>query len=125
MAMNTARNEVASLLQSALPDDVAFYPYHQGPEVVTKRTVLVFTDEVVQTELPKTWNYKFQVYLFSPLTAIGKGDDELDAFLEDVLDALEGNAIPNTVTWERATRIAFRETLPAYQITINVLINRA
>jgi len=123
--MNTGRAEVIGLLQVALPNTIAVIQYQQGLDNLKKPTVMVVVNEVTPSAVRKAaWNYQFDLYAMVPQTAKGTSDDALDDLMEVVLNALEGSAIPNGVTWTKATRATFEEKFPAYNISINVLITR-
>ena len=122
--MNTGRSEVINLLKASLPSTVDVIEYQQNVENISKQTLMVVTKDINPTDLHLTWRYGFDLYVMTPLTKTGTSDDELDAFLEDVLDALEGSEIPNNVTWQSATRASFEGKFPAFTVAIQVLMTR-
>jgi hypothetical protein len=115
----TARNELVTLLDGLLPTDVDVIPYARAIDAPKRSTVLVRIDEVVPDPLPQVWRgYKFALVLIAARTdPDGPADDELDALLEDVLYAIDQS---DTITWDKASRAVYRDTNPAYEVTLNV-----
>jgi hypothetical protein len=101
-------------------EDVDILPYATSITEPAGKTLIVRLDEVLpHPEAPQKWNlYRFALILVTALTESGAADDDLDAFLEDVLFAIgkTGN-----ITWSKATRATYQDTTyPAYEVTLDV-----
>jgi hypothetical protein len=121
----TARQAVIDALTAqvgpGLPlDGVRVIGYARTIDPPTTPTVLVRVDTVTPGgPLRQAWRtYGFALVLIPPTTEAGTADDELDAFLEDVLHAVE--QAPD-LTWTRAQRGTYQDTTyPAYEVTLDV-----
>lgn len=123
--MGTARNQVVALLAGVLPADITVLPYARQIDPPSRPTVMVRVDEVRPSPHANGFrDYGFALVLVSHLTAAGPADDELDGLLEDVLYALEQDAIPNGVVVGTATRATYAETSPAYEVALTVTITK-
>lgn len=122
----TARDQVVTLLEAALNQaplslGVNVMPYSRDVETISKDTVMVRIDEVRPSTLPQCQRlYNFSLIVMVPQTTPGIADALLDELLENVLFALEGSAVPNSVVWEVATRATYEEKFPAYQVVLSV-----
>lgn len=125
----TARDQVVTLLEQTLNQpplslNVSVMPYSRDVETISKDTVMVRIDEVKPSAIPQIVRvYNFALIVMVPQTTPGIADALLDELLENVLFALEGSAIPNTVVWTLATRATYEEKFPAYQVDISVHFN--
>lgn len=121
---NTARALVAQMLAPlsapTRPRPVVVHKYLSPPETVAKHTVLLSVEEVRPAVAQGLREYDVALLLTVPKSMPGAADDELDLLLDDVLELLESNAVPNAVTWSKAERSTFREATPAYLVTLTV-----
>ena len=98
--------------------DVIGYARSIDPPAVN--TVLVRLDDVVPSpDNPQAENlHHYSLILLTPLTEPGAADDELEAFLEDVLFAV---AKAGNLTWSKATRATYQGTnYPAFEVALDV-----
>ena len=117
--MTLPRDLVVDALQATAPDGVQVEPYARVLDNVAKRTVMVRVDTVKPrrdvAQAHRT--YGCAVLVIAPTTDAGPADDELDALLEDVLEAIE---LSPDLDWSEAKRATLDDIWPAYEITLTV-----
>ena len=108
----SARTDLADALRTALPagwrviaSDVA--------GTVGKPTVLVYRAEVTHRGEGGLRDNTLTVVVVGPKQI--DPDDDLDGYLDDVLDVLDATPLP--VAWTTAERSVYDDTFPAYKIT--------
>ena len=119
--MSTPRNALADRLAAGLPTSVRVVPYARNIDAPKRPTVMARVDEVLPHEQAPTTHrlYRFTAILIaSKVAPDGPADDELDALLQLVLDAVDDD---DTMAWTRATRATWLDTtLPAYEVAVEV-----
>lgn len=114
----TVRADTVQLLGELLPEDVHVISYSRAAvESLQGTTVMVRLDRIEpETDVPQaTRRYTFGLIVITPLTEAPAADDELDAAVEDVIDALDQHP---RFTWQGAERAVFEGTqTPCYQVT--------
>lgn len=90
-----------------------------GPTDPPQRaTVLVGSSQVTPPTVACAARvYAVRVWVITPLTAPGAGDDAVDALLDAALDGLDAAGIG----WSDATRGVWAEQYPSYVITVEVV----
>jgi hypothetical protein len=109
-----ARTDIGELLM--LPD-VTVVPFSRNVDAPDRRTVIVEVDTVTpaSTACPGVV-VDLAVWLITPYTDPGPADDDLDAFLGDVVTVLDLAG----VNWTTAKRGVWGESYPAYRMTVEV-----
>lgn len=122
--MSAYRSAVATVLTAALGDTATVMPYARQVDTISRRTVMLRIDRVNrEPRAPLAERrYTFALVLLTPLTTpTGPADDDLDAFLDDVLDAID--AAQHLPSWTEARRAVYDERLPAYEVDLPVKFN--
>lgn len=119
----TARAVVVEALQAALATtNVVVMPYAKDLDNLWSPIAMVVLDKVEPSKIPQAWrDYSFSLYVVTPKTEPGRGDEELDATLEDVLTVLDEHA---TLTWSAAERGTFVDAWPCYTITVQLTFQK-
>lgn len=117
----TARDVVVAAVRAAMPADVTVLAYARDTDP-SGPVVMVRVDEVrPNAAQPQALrDYTFGVLAVVPQTTPGSADDALDALLEDVLHGLDQ---ADGLTWTTAARAVFEDRLPAYEVTVSVVVN--
>lgn len=115
----TPRQLVVDALAAVLPHlHVDAYARHITP---SRPTLMVLLDQVQpQPAVPLGRAHVFHLWLIVPATKAGPADDDLDARLVTVLDALDLSPV---ITWTDARRAIYEDAQPAYDITVTVEID--
>jgi hypothetical protein len=118
----TLRAQIATALAANLPANVKIIDNPRSLDGVEAKRPVV---QLYRTRLAKapnalgTLQHTFAIWLISPNVDPRKSDDNLDEYLDVVLDAI--NAI-QYVTWTDAVRSVYGDQqAPAYEITANVI----
>lgn len=102
--------------------EVRVRPYATGLGTITGPTVLVRVDTITPAALPHAWlTYEVALAVLSGLSDLSAAEDELDALLLDVLYAVDEC---DQLTWDRATRATFDDTLHGYSVVLTVHVSR-
>lgn len=121
-----ARDQIVAVLQDGLPAGIDVIAYARNIDPPNKSTVMVRLDRVVPSRAASgLWDVDAALVLISAQTTPGAADDELDGLLQDVLYALDSQAVANALRWSEATRAVFGEpdpTNPAYEVAITTSI---
>lgn len=112
----TARTEVMAVLQAAFPSDVRLIPYARDIDVPTEPIVMVRVDAVRPGPTSGSRTYDVALIVCPVGSDSEQAEDSLDALTEDVLGALESNAVANAITWSTAERATFADKFPCYEI---------
>lgn len=118
----TARALLAEVLEPLAADDLSVESYLRAPDTVAKRMVLISMEEVAPATAGLGMrDYQAQLVVVVPTTTTGPADDDLDQLLDDVLDLLDSNDIPNAVTWSKAKRGTYKDGVsPAFLVDVTV-----
>lgn len=113
---------LAPLAAPASPSRATIESYLRAPETLAKRMVLISVEEVATSPAGLGMrDYSARLVVAVPTTTTGPADDDLDELLDDVLDLLDSNDVPNAVTWTKATRGTYRNSdAPAYLVDVTV-----
>lgn len=114
MSISTVRTDVAAAIAAALPDvDVIAWP--RSADVPNARRVVLGTASVEPAGTACPWRtVKLDAWCVTPYTDPGPADDDLEALLADVLDALDAAGI----AWTTADRGVWLDSYPAFRVTI-------
>lgn len=117
--MTLPRDLVVDALNATAPDGVQVEPYARGLDNVARPVVMVRVDAVAPARnvAQGQRRYGCAVLVVVPTTDPGPADDELDALLEDVLEAIE---LAPKLDWTEAKRATLDDTWPAYEVTVNI-----
>lgn len=119
--MSTARDEVVAALETIVPTSIRVVGYARAIDPPQKPTVLVKIVRVTPAAIQNRRAYEFGLVIIPTKTdPNGPADDELDAALETVLDALDQW---EDVTWSAAERGTYQDTTyPAYEVAVTLPI---
>lgn len=114
------RADVAAALEQRLPGDTLIVGRPAALDAITTRTLLVGLSAIDPPDVAcPAWQVGVLLWAVSPLTDDdGHADDDVDAFLEDVLTACDAAGL----AWTRAERAIWRDTNPAYRIELGVTL---
>lgn len=116
-ATATVRADLAAELTAALAGEPGVVVVDHGRSIdqVITRTVMVVLDTVEQGVPPRRYRaHTLSVWVIVPGTQPGAADTDLDALLDQVLDALDDSAV---VTWTTAERSLYGDAQAhAYRI---------
>ena len=113
----TARAVVLEQL-ATLALDATVIPYGRALDNVSENTLMVRVDSVAKGQGIVWRTYSVALLLIVPFEDPQRGEDELDALLEDVLFELEKSTTP--LVWTSAQRAVFQEKWPCYEVTLSV-----
>ena len=126
----TARAIVAQklaqgLLSSGVPGDAFIVkPYGATLDNLDRPLLMVIQTSAAPGAVPGAWlDCSLRVVLAVPRTEPGAADDELDAWLLDVLGALETDDTQG-IRWSSATRSVLDESWPSYDIELLVTLTK-
>lgn len=117
----SARATLAATLATALDPEVDIVEYARDGLTLTARTVMLRVDEVQRYSAAPLARrrYVYALILAVPQTSThGPADERLDAFLEEVLAAIEAaGTLPQWTTCRRGT---YGKEYPAYEVVLPV-----
>lgn len=130
MTSSTARAELVKLLEP-LDDpagaDLRVLPYARDVDLGDRPAAMVRVDEIKPRRQTiahgKLRDYTFAVIVIPSNITGAAAEDELDTALELVLERLEviaDDSLARNLEWTTATRGAWLEKAPAYEITVTV-----
>lgn len=120
--MHTARQLLAQALEPLLPA-VRVLDYALELGGLEGPAVMIRLDEVLPSPQPQAWRrYRFTLVVVVDTITPGPADDELDATLELVLDALDLTDLPAWTSAQRAvvTDGEDRPRWPAYEVGLTL-----
>lgn len=117
---STARALLTAMLAPLVNDGVVVRSYLDPPDTIAKPTVLVSVEKVRPSVAEGLREYEAQLLATVPQTTAGAADDAVDLLLDDLLDLLDSNDVPNAVAWSEAVRSTYRDSTPAYLLTLTV-----
>ena len=119
-ASSTARGAILAAVADLLPATVNVIPYARHITPPSRPTVMIRVDLVRPGVVQSARGYEAALVLIpSKDDPTGPADDELDALLEAVLDALDR---AEDLTWSTAERATYQDsTNPAYEIKLDRL----
>lgn len=108
----SARTDLAAMLEATFPDWRVID--HDERPTINTLTAMVYVQRVEPSVIPAAdRKYTLAVLVMSPKQT--GADDELDAALEDVLEAVQTWDYPTV--WVGAERVVYADTYEAYQVT--------
>ena len=126
--MASARSTIAELVETALADpSVTVIPFVRQTDVTAKTVMVGQTRVEPLPEAPLAMRlHTFELYALVPGTTPSESlEDDLDVFALDVIDALEGSAVPNEVVVVSAERAPIDAKHHGYIITITCPFTKA
>lgn len=114
--MATARQEVADVLTPL------GYPVHTGrlPDNIGSPELAVFTSKVEPAGTGRARRWTLDVFVLTQLTAPAAADEDLDAVLERVLDAIDKST---SMHWTETERGTANDSFQSHKVTLWVIMD--